>query len=39
VRGAGELQIGCSYTVHVDMPGYPMDLKFTPASKGRLITK
>ncbi|MDP9264071.1 MAG: hypothetical protein M3O85_07115 [Acidobacteriota bacterium] len=39
VRGAGELQISCSYTVHVDMPGHPMDLKFTPASKGRLITK
>lgn len=38
-RGAGDLQISCSYSVHVDLPGYPLDLKFTPASKGRLITK
>jgi hypothetical protein len=38
-RGAGELQITCSYTVHVDLPGYPVDLKFAPGSKGRLITK
>ncbi|MGH9491882.1 MAG: hypothetical protein ACRD2K_00130 [Terriglobales bacterium] len=38
-RGAGELQISCTYTVHVDLPGYPLDLKFIPASKGRLITK
>ena len=38
-RGAGELQISCSYSVHVDLPGYPLDLKFAPASKGRLITK
>ena len=38
-RGSGELLISCSYTVHVDLPGYPLDLKFTPASKGKLITK
>jgi len=38
-RGTGELQISCSYTVHVDLPGYPLDLKFAPASKSRLITK
>jgi hypothetical protein len=38
-RGAGELQISCTYTVHVDLPGYPMDLKFAPTSKSHLITK
>jgi hypothetical protein len=38
-RGAGELQISCSYTVHVDLPGYPVDLKFNPTSKSRLLTK
>lgn len=38
-RGAGELQISCSYTVHVDLPGYPLDLKFAPTSKSHLITK
>ena len=39
LRGAGELQISCSYTVHVDLPGYPLDLKFAPSSKSRLLTK
>ena len=39
VRGAGDLQISCSYTVHVDLPGYPVDLKFAPGSKAKLITK
>ncbi len=38
-RGSGDLQISCSYTVHVDLPGYPLDLKFAPASKSKLITK
>jgi len=38
-RGAGELQIFCAYTVHVDLPGYPVDLKFAPGSKSKLITK
>ena len=38
-RGAGELQISCSYSVHVDLPGYPVDLKFAPGTKNRLITK
>lgn len=38
-RGTGELLITCSYTVHVDLPGYPLDLKFTPSSKSRLLTK
>jgi predicted membrane protein len=38
-RGAGEMQISCSYTVHVNLPGYPVDLKFAPTTKSRLITK
>ena len=38
-RGSGELQISCTYSVHVDLPGYPLDLKFAPASKSRLLTK
>jgi hypothetical protein len=38
-RGAGDLQISCRYTVHVDLPGYPLDLNFAPASKSKLITK
>ena len=38
-RSTGELQISCSYSVHVDLPGYPLDLKFTPSSKSRLLTK
>jgi hypothetical protein len=38
-RGVGDLQITCSYTVHVDLPGYPLDLKFAPGSKAKLITK
>jgi hypothetical protein len=39
LRGTGELQISCTYTVHVDLPGYPVDLKFAPSSKSHLITK
>lgn len=39
VRGSGELQISCSYSVHVDLPGYPLDLQFHPSSKSRLLTK
>ena len=38
-RGTGELLISCSYTVHVDLPGYPVDLKFNPSSKSRLLTR
>jgi len=39
LRGTGELQISCSYAVHVDLPGYPLDLKFNPSSKSRLLTR
>jgi uncharacterized protein DUF4845 len=32
-RGNGAIYIGTKYTVHVDLPGYPMDLEFNPSSK------
>jgi hypothetical protein len=38
-RSPGEMKISCSYSVHVDLPGYPVDLKFNPSSKSRLLTK
>jgi len=31
----GSLYIGCEYVVHVDLPGYPMDLTFHPESKNK----
>lgn len=30
-----ELTIAAEYTVHVDLPIYPIDLKFTPGTKNR----
>jgi len=32
-RGNGTIYIGTKYTVHVDLPGYPVDLQFNPQSK------
>ncbi len=34
-RSGSEVQIWAKYTIHVDLPGYPMDLKFEPTSKGK----
>jgi hypothetical protein len=34
-QNTGSLYIGTDYTVHVDIPGYPMDLHFHPESKNR----
>ena len=34
-RVSGAVNISASYTVHVDLPGYPMDLQFTPTSSER----
>jgi len=31
----GSLYIGAEYVVHVDLPGYPMDLSFHPESKNK----
>jgi len=36
-RAPGEVRITAAYTVHVDLPYYPMDLRFTPSSKNARI--
>lgn len=33
LQGSGYLIIETNYTVHVDLPGYPMDLHFNPSTK------
>jgi hypothetical protein len=35
--GYGSLNISVNYTVHVDLPYYPLDLQFHPASKSAPI--
>jgi hypothetical protein len=32
-REGGSVTISADYTVHIDMPGYPLDLQFHPSSK------
>jgi len=34
-QGNGAVSIETQYTVHVDLPGYPMDLDFHPQSKNK----
>jgi hypothetical protein len=34
-RGSYSVDITVDYTVHVDLPGYPLDLKFHTSSKNR----
>jgi len=34
-QGTGTVIIETSYTVHVDLPGYPMDLHFDPSTKNK----
>jgi hypothetical protein len=36
-RMGAELAISADYTVHIDIPIYPFDLHFTPASKNKRI--
>jgi hypothetical protein len=36
-RDGPNLIISASYTVHVDLPGFPLDLKFNPATKNKRI--
>jgi hypothetical protein len=36
-RNGPELAIWADYSVHVDLPGYPLDLKFHPATKNKRI--
>lgn len=33
--GSGSVLIETSYAVHVNLPGYPMDLQFHPSSKNK----
>jgi hypothetical protein len=34
-QGTGSLTINAAYTVHVDLPGYPMDLHFDPSTENK----
>ena len=36
-RDGPNLAISTTYTVHVDLPGFPLDLKFSPATKNKRI--
>jgi hypothetical protein len=33
--GSGSLVIEADYTVHVDLPGYPLDLHFNPSTSNK----
>lgn len=33
--GTGSLTIETQYSVHVDLPGYPMDLQFNPSTRNK----
>ena len=37
LRNGAELSIWADYTVHVDLPGFPLDLRFHPATKNKRI--
>jgi hypothetical protein len=37
VRGGGDLMISTSYSVHVDLPFYPLDLNFNTSNRNRNI--
>lgn len=34
-QGSGTVYIGAEYIVHIDLPGYPMDLQFHPETKNK----
>jgi hypothetical protein len=34
-QGTGSVLIQAHYTVHVDLPGYPMDLEFNPSTRNK----
>jgi hypothetical protein len=36
-RSGPELSIWADYSVHVDLPGFPLDLKFHPATRNKRI--
>ena len=33
--GTGTIMIEAAYTIHVDLPGYPLDLHFDPSVKNK----
>ena len=35
MQGSAFISISCAYVVHVDLPGYPLDLHFEPATENR----
>ena len=37
VANAGSVSIEAPYTVHVNLPGYPLDLNFDPSSRNRSV--
>jgi hypothetical protein len=37
VQNAGSVLIEAQYTVHVDLPAYPLDLHFDPSTKNRSV--
>lgn len=36
-RVGKELSISAEYTVHIDLPGYPLDLNFKPGTKNKKL--
>jgi len=36
-RNGAELSIWADYSVHIDLPGFPVDLSFHPATKNKRI--
>jgi len=34
-QGTGSLTIEAPYTVHLDLPGYPLDLRFDPSTENK----
>jgi Domain of unknown function (DUF4845) len=37
-RNGGDVLISARYTVHVDVPVYPFDMKFTPSTKREALS-
>jgi hypothetical protein len=35
VTGTGSISIEAPYTVHVSLPGYPLDLEFNPTTRNK----
>ncbi|PYV59316.1 MAG: hypothetical protein DMG90_10595 [Acidobacteria bacterium] len=37
LQGSGSVSIDAPYLVHVDLPGYPLDLRFDPSTRNRSV--